>query len=228
MATFHFEAMASDQLFTPDSNDVIIFSGGSAKEASVVFNPTTAEGDTITVSFEGHSVRFDFGLVNVAANQNLLFADGSHLLIGGPRSERYDGGAGDDGLYGGGGADTLAGHGGDNVLQGNQGDDVLTAEAGADTIYGGMGNDLIVTGLGGAGDRADFAQGNKGDDTIQGGGAGDILLGGQGNDYKIGGLYGVQAYPTNYLIGPDGKVLWRSVGFDEEGLRAALAKAGVK
>ncbi|KAA3611820.1 MAG: TlpA family protein disulfide reductase [Planctomycetota bacterium] len=25
--------------------------------------------------------------------------------------------------------------------------------------------------------------------------------------------FGVQAYPTNYIIGPDGKILWRSVGF---------------
>lgn len=53
-------------------------------------------------------------------------------------------------------------------------------------------------------------------------------MGGQGNEYKIGGKYGVQAYPTNYLVGPDGTVLWRSVGFDETGLREALAKAGVK
>ena len=44
--------------------------------------------------------------------------------------------------------------------------------------------------------------------------------------YDIAELYGVQAYPTNYLIGPTGKVLFRSVGFDEEGLRAAMKKAG--
>ena len=25
--------------------------------------------------------------------------------------------------------------------------------------------------------------------------------------------YGIQANPTNYVIGPDGKVLWRGVGF---------------
>ncbi len=40
--------------------------------------------------------------------------------------------------------------------------------------------------------------------------------------------YGVQAYPTNYIVGADGTVVYRSVGFDEAGLRAALAKLGVR
>jgi len=35
--------------------------------------------------------------------------------------------------------------------------------------------------------------------------------------------FGVQAYPTNYVVGPDGKVLYRGVGYDEEALRKALA-----
>ena len=55
-----------------------------------------------------------------------------------------------------------------------------------------------------------------------------IVMGGEGENYTVGKAYGVMAYPTNYLVGPDGKVLWRSVGFDEAGLRAALAKAGIK
>ena len=49
-----------------------------------------------------------------------------------------------------------------------------------------------------------------------------------GKAYDVPALYGVQAYPTNYLVDPDGKILWRSVGFDENGLRDALAKAGLK
>jgi hypothetical protein len=55
-----------------------------------------------------------------------------------------------------------------------------------------------------------------------------VVMGGEGEKYTLGKAYGVQAYPTNYLVGPDGKVLWRSVGFDERGLRDALARAGVK
>jgi hypothetical protein len=45
-------------------------------------------------------------------------------------------------------------------------------------------------------------------------------------EYTVGKQYGVQAYPTNYLIGADGKVLWRGLGFDEKAMREALAKAG--
>lgn len=56
------------------------------------------------------------------------------------------------------------------------------------------------------------------------------LLGGEngGLDYDVAEKYGVMAYPTNYLIDSDGNVLWRSVGFDEAGLRKALAKVGLK
>lgn len=55
------------------------------------------------------------------------------------------------------------------------------------------------------------------------------MLGGQGEKYTLGKAYGVQGYPTNYLVNAeDGKILWRSIGFDERGLREALAKAGVK
>jgi hypothetical protein len=39
--------------------------------------------------------------------------------------------------------------------------------------------------------------------------------------------YGVQAFPTNYLIGRDGKVVWRGVGFDEKALRKAIAGLGL-
>lgn len=46
--------------------------------------------------------------------------------------------------------------------------------------------------------------------------------------YNVDEQYGVQAYPTNYLVGADGKILFRSVGFDESGIRAALAKIGIK
>jgi thiol-disulfide isomerase/thioredoxin len=57
-----------------------------------------------------------------------------------------------------------------------------------------------------------------------------IVMGGHGEeDYALGKAYGVQAYPTNYLVdAATGKIVWRSVGFDPEGLTAALAKLGVK
>ncbi|MGC4047646.1 MAG: TlpA disulfide reductase family protein [Armatimonas sp.] len=38
--------------------------------------------------------------------------------------------------------------------------------------------------------------------------------------------YGIQAFPTNYLLDSTGKVVYRSVGFDEAGLKAALKQLG--
>jgi peroxiredoxin len=45
---------------------------------------------------------------------------------------------------------------------------------------------------------------------------------------KIAAAYGVQAIPTNYVIGQDGKIIGAYEGFDEEGIRQSLAKAGIK
>lgn len=58
-----------------------------------------------------------------------------------------------------------------------------------------------------------------------------VVLGGEGESYTIGKTYGVMAYPTNYLVGADGKILWRGVGFSEateKTLRAELAKLGIQ
>lgn len=56
-----------------------------------------------------------------------------------------------------------------------------------------------------------------------------IVMGGSGEQYTLGKAYGVKAYPTNYLVdAATGKVLWRAIGFNEAGMRAALAKAGLQ
>ena len=44
----------------------------------------------------------------------------------------------------------------------------------------------------------------------------------QQDDSTVSDALGVQAYPTNYVLGPDGKVLWRSVGWNESAIRSAL------
>lgn len=55
------------------------------------------------------------------------------------------------------------------------------------------------------------------------------VLGGSGEQYRaIGEPYGVQAYPTNYLVDSEGNVLWRKVAFNEAALRKALQDAGIK
>jgi thioredoxin-related protein len=51
-----------------------------------------------------------------------------------------------------------------------------------------------------------------------------------GEDTKpdVSQKYGVQAYPTNYILDPNGKVVYRTTGFDETAIRKALEKLGVK
>ena len=39
---------------------------------------------------------------------------------------------------------------------------------------------------------------------------------------EVSTSFGVRAYPSNYLIGPDGRVIWRGVGFDEGEVRKLL------
>ncbi len=48
--------------------------------------------------------------------------------------------------------------------------------------------------------------------------------GGGGGEYALAKAYGVEAYPTNYLVDAKGTVVFRSVGFDEAGLRSAIEK----
>lgn len=57
-----------------------------------------------------------------------------------------------------------------------------------------------------------------------------IAMGGPRNskDYAVFENYGVQAYPTNYVLDSKGKVVYRDLGFDEKAIRAALEKLGVK
>jgi redoxin len=39
--------------------------------------------------------------------------------------------------------------------------------------------------------------------------------------------FGVTGFPTNFLVGKDGKVLWRGLLIDEETLRAEIKSAGI-
>jgi hypothetical protein len=54
-----------------------------------------------------------------------------------------------------------------------------------------------------------------------------IVMGERGEN-SVFSQYGVQAYPTNYLLDGEGNVVYRSVGFDEAGLKKALEQLGLK
>ena len=57
-----------------------------------------------------------------------------------------------------------------------------------------------------------------------------IVMGGQadGKNYAVPEKYGVQAYPTNYILDSEGNVVHADVGFNEKAIRAAIEKLGVK
>lgn len=61
-----------------------------------------------------------------------------------------------------------------------------------------------------------------------------VAVGGQppeGDPANVFARYGVQLYPTNFLLNADGQIVWHSAGFEGDGLpelRAELAKLGVK
>jgi peroxiredoxin len=52
-----------------------------------------------------------------------------------------------------------------------------------------------------------------------------LLVGGQGSIFE---QYHVEGYPTSYLLSAQGKVVYRSLGVDEQGLQAALKQMGLK
>ncbi len=55
-----------------------------------------------------------------------------------------------------------------------------------------------------------------------------VVLGGQGEQYTLGRAYGVGAYPSLFVVGPDRKVVMAVLGYPELSLRGVLARLGVQ
>lgn len=55
-----------------------------------------------------------------------------------------------------------------------------------------------------------------------------VLVDRADREFAVGDRFGVVAYPTNFLIDGDGKVLWRGSGFDEREIMTELKKAGIE
>jgi len=55
-----------------------------------------------------------------------------------------------------------------------------------------------------------------------------VAIDGKETNRAVTNVFRARVRPTYYLLDPDGKVLWRSIGLKEAPLREALAKAGVK
>ncbi len=55
-----------------------------------------------------------------------------------------------------------------------------------------------------------------------------VAIDGKETNRAVTNVYKAKKLPTYYLLDPDGKVLWRGIGYKDAVLREALAKAGVK
>ena len=51
-----------------------------------------------------------------------------------------------------------------------------------------------------------------------------VGLNGQGVE-RVTPKFNVDAFPSNFIIGPSGKILWREVGYNEAKLRLAIEQA---
>ena len=128
LATYSFETITAAQALSFNgASDTLEFTASAETGATerLLFN---ADG-TITVfsNIGGHQATFGPGLAGAA---QILFADGSQILVGSPGGDVLTGGPHGDGLFGGLGADTLVGGAGDDALEGGPGADVLTGGGG--------------------------------------------------------------------------------------------------
>ena len=129
-------------------------------------------------------------LADLALPLNIVFNDGSLLLVGDNRT----GGIGDDAtniwfardaddqVFGMGSTDFLDGGRGHDRIYGNLGNDLLFGSVGNDTLHGGQGDDLVN---GGPGDN--FVHGNLGNDNLFADEGNDTVFGGGGNDTILAG-----------------------------------------
>ncbi len=131
MASYVFETITAAQaLAFNGAVDTLTFSTPrqtGASERLLFFN---ADGTINVLSgVDGHQVLFGPGLAGAG---QIIYPDGSQMLVGSTGPDVLTGGALGDGLFGGAGNDTLIGGPGDDALQGGPGADVLTGGAGRD------------------------------------------------------------------------------------------------
>ncbi|MBL9139058.1 MAG: M10 family metallopeptidase C-terminal domain-containing protein [Verrucomicrobiales bacterium] len=159
-------------------------------------DPSTAEGETVEVSFNGIKQTY-FGVKKIWAvagkGNDTLDLRGVLAPVDTAAGRGIHGGSGNDTIYAGRGAGRYDGDDGDDVItaeessgdfagvvdefHGGAGDDILTGWDLGDKLYGDDGADTL---LGYAGD--DLLEGGAGNDTIEGDLDNDTLLGGDGAD----------------------------------------------
>lgn len=163
-----------DEILVKDATDGQIVLNVGPYAADRLYNDTTDDGESVSVSASGSNLTVTINGVS----QTILYSPNVDVIL-------IDGGLGNDSItigssvqadviiYGGAGNDTIQYSGtGSATIYGDEGDDVITGGGQADLIYGGPGADTIY--------------GLAGDDIIDGGAGNDTLLdGGAGNDTFI-------------------------------------------
>ena len=157
MARYRLSQVNGSSLVFNARTDTLLIDLGSAADLRI----EAFENDLILGLGDG-SVALRNLSPGLITTTNVLFADGSSLLIG-DNTTNPDRDARD------------------NVLRGTEGNDHLLGLGGNDTLFGGQGNDRLD---GGDGDDTLYGQG--GADNIDAGDGADIVSGGAGNDVVFG------------------------------------------
>lgn len=172
MATFLWSALTNGQVITgfDVDNDILSFTDAaiSAADLRIDGNDEPEDGAIFTsLSFGGKTVTIGMSPI-AAATSNIVFADGSRLLVG----DNSTGTANDDGA---------------NTLIGGDGDDQFVGLAGADSMVGNGGNDVFTMFPSAGNPDTTIDDPTWGNDTIRGGSGTDrIVFPFLGNDQVIG------------------------------------------
>jgi serralysin len=191
MATYVFENLTQAQANAITAGDIIAVATASVGAANVGVS-ISAASDTIqntTLTVGSKSLVFDAAALSSLSDAgNIVFNDGSSLLIGTNGNDTDASLSGGDFAYLFAGNDTYTAAASGSFVYGGNGSDSLIGGAAGDHLYGlsaSGGADSADTIAGGGG--GDYIQGNAGNDTLSGEAGSDRIQGGQGNDSIDGG-----------------------------------------
>jgi Ca2+-binding RTX toxin-like protein len=153
MSTYFFSALPNGQTipFDPQA-DLLYFDDTAISAAALGWNPL--DPTTLELTASGKTIVLQGLAPETIDSWNLMFADGSRLLVGDDSSRVVGKDDQDNELGGGDLDDQLIGLDGDDVLHGGLGNDKLFGNDDSDELMGGAGDDTLI---GGGEDGRDLA-----------------------------------------------------------------------
>ncbi len=147
MATYLWSTLVNGRVISPfDPNvDVLRFDDTSISAAAVYgdfydSSPTVNGSRAFTLTYGGKTVTVQMNPQSITTS-NVIFGNGSRLLVGDNAANTLTGGSGNDQFFGLGGDDSLSGGSGDDLF--TMGGDNITGVLGNDTIAGGDAKDYM-------------------------------------------------------------------------------------